>query len=247
MGTTVQSGTNAVQNAQAARGMLDSGQTLAELQKVGTNAAGQYVVPMAGQLANNVLSQGAALANSRLSNYYNLLGQGAQYAQNTQAQRNSNVNGLVNTGAGMATQGLQFANSLMQTQAGMTQNLNNQYSGMANQTLQGLMSNSNNTANNQSALQVGGLANLLQSGQGAANSTANVYGNLGTNVAGQNVYGNDIYGTAEMQKARIESDRLAQMAKLNNMERRANVSNDQSGNAVGLGLSLGAMLLGGGL
>jgi len=221
MDATVGAGTNAVQNAQAARGMLDSGQTLAELQKVGTNAAGQYIVPYAGQLANNVLSTGANLANNRLSNYYSLLGKGVE-----------------------------FANNMIGQQASMTQNLTNQYSGMGNQFLGNLQSQSNATANNQNALMQGGLSNMLQGGQQAANTTANIYGNLGNSVAGQNVYGNDIYGTAQMKSAGIEADRANQNAQLQvliDQQDRKNKANNFGAmfNGGGLALSLGAMALGG--
>ncbi|CAB4212261.1 hypothetical protein UFOVP1437_12 [uncultured Caudovirales phage] len=221
MNATVGAGTNAVQNAQAARGMLDSGQTLAELQKVGTNAAGQYIVPYAGQLANNVLSTGAGLANNRLSNYYSLLGKGVE-----------------------------FANNMIGQQASMTQNLTNQYAGMGNQFLGNLQNQSNVTANNQNNLMQGGLANLMSGGQQAANTTANIYGNLGGNVAGQNVYGNDAYGNAQMQSAGIEANRANQASQLqvlmDQQDRKAKAQNfGAMFNGGGLALSLGAMALGG--
>lgn len=221
MNATVGAGTNAVQNAQAARGMLDSGQTLAELQKVGTNAAGQYIVPYAGQLANNVLSTGAGLANNRLTNYYSLLGKGVE-----------------------------FANNMIGQQAAMTQNLTNQYAGMGNQFLGNLQAQSNSTANTQNALQQGGLSQLLAGGQQAAQSTANIYGQLGNAAAGQNVYGNDIYGNAQMQSAGIEANRQQQFSQLQvlmDQQERATKAQDFGAmfNGGGLALSLGAMALGG--
>lgn len=221
MDATVGAGTNAVQNAQAARGMLDSGQTLAELQKVGTNAAGQYIVPYAGQLANNVLTTGAGLANSRLTNYYSLLGKGVE-----------------------------FANNMIGQQAAMTQNLANTYSGMGNQFLGNLQSQSNVTANTQNALQQGGLSQMLAGGQAAAAGTADIYGKLGNNVAGQNVYGNDMYGNTQMLGAGIEANRLKQNTELqilqDQYERAAkNKSMAMGTNAGGLALSLGMMALGG--
>lgn len=329
MDAAVGSGTNAVQNAAAARGMLDSGQTLAELQKVGTNAAGQYIVPYAGQLANNVLSQGAQLAgtelqtgvnaaqnmyglanqqignvlsantataNNRLNNYYNLLGKGMDFANTTAGNRNSMFSNLVNTGAqlgstagqlgagmltadqstranligqsmgvgnnlyntnlnartGMAGQGLNFANNLAQMQTGMTQNLANQYAGIGNQFANTLQNNANSTANQQNALQQGGLANLLSGGQQASTNTANIYSGLGGNVANQINYGNDVYGNATMYGANVEANRLNQAAQLQVlMDQYDRAKKAQSFgtmfNGGGLALSLGAMALGGGL
>jgi hypothetical protein len=329
MGATINSGSNAVQNLAASRGMLDSGQTLAELQKVGTNAAGQYIVPFAGQLANNVLSTGAnlastelqtgvgaaqnmyglanqtvnnvmntnsATANNRLNNYYNLLGKGMDFSQQTSNNRNAMTSQLVNTGAGLAstagqlgagmltadqgaranlmgqsigagnnlynsnlgamtgmsTSGLNFANNLMNAQMGMTNNLAGQYNQMGNQFAGNLQSNANTTANTQNALQQGGLSNLLQGGQGAAGSAANIYSQLGGNVANQNIYGNDIYGNTQLQGAGIEANRLNQFTQLQllmDQYKRQQDANSfgQLFNGGGLALSLGAMALGGGI
>jgi hypothetical protein len=329
MDATINSGSNAVQNLAASRGMLDSGQTLAELQKVGTNAAGQYIVPYAGQLANNVLTQGANLAgtelqtgvnaaqnmyglanqqvgnvlnattstaNNRLNNYYNLLGKGMDFAQQTSNNRNSMTGNLVNAGVnlantsgqlgagmmtadqnaraglmsnaigagqnvygqnlnartGMATSGLNFANNIMNTQANMAAGLSNQYAGMGNQFLGNLQGQSNQTANTQNALTQGGLSNMLSGGQNAASNTANIYSQLGGNVAGQNVYGNDIYGNATLQGAQIEANRLNQYAQLQvlmDQYDRAQKARNMGIAANGIGSLAGIMMMaaGGGL
>lgn len=223
MDTTVGAGTNAVQNAQAARGMLDSGQTLAELQKVGTNAAGQYIVPYAGQLANTVLNQGANIANNRLSNYYQLLGKGAD-----------------------------FANSMMQTQAAMTQGLAGQYNTLAGNTLNNLQNNASQQAISQGNQQLTGAMNLMNQGQQAATNTANAYTNLAGQSAAQNIYGNDIYGNNQLQSANIEANRLSQYQQLQMQLDRANAAQKANNfgmmfNGAGTLLGLGMMAAGGGL
>lgn len=223
MDATLKSGTNAVQNAAAARGMLDSGQTLSELNKVGVNAAGQYIVPYAGQLANTVLNQGANLANSRMSNYYNLLGKGAD-----------------------------FANSMMQTQAAMTQGLAGQYNSLAGNTLSNLQNNSSKQAIEQGSQQLMGAMNLMNQGQQAAQTTANAYGNLASQAAVQNIYGNEIYGNNQLQSANIEANRISQFNQLQMQMDRLEAQKKASDfgmmfNGGGSLLGLGMMALGGGL
>lgn len=221
MDATIKSGSDAVQNQAAARGMLNSGQTLAELQRVGTNAAGQYIVPLASQLAN-----------TRLNNYYQLLGQ----------TRSNQAN--------MAGQGLNFANQLMNNQLGLTQNLAGQYNQMGSQFANNLLSGSQSQATAQQNMQLGGLNSLLGSGQQATGAMVNNYGNLGTNTAGQGLAFADMYGNAQMTSAGIEANRLQQAAQLQIMmdqydrQKKAN-SFGQMFNGGGLALSLGAMALGG--
>ncbi len=223
MDATIGAGTNAVQNGAAARGMLDSGQTLAELQKVGTNAAGQYIVPYAGQLANNVLTQGTSIANNRLSNYYSLLGKGAD-----------------------------FANSMMQTQSAMTQGLAGQYNTLAGNNLNTMQNNASQQAIAGQSNQMSGLTNLMNQGQQAATNTASMYSNLGTNSAAQNVYGNDVYGNTQMQGANIEANRLSQFQQLQMQLDRAEQAQkgNRLGDMINGGgtlLGLGMMAAGGGL
>lgn len=234
MGATIGSGTNAVQNAAAAKGMLDSGQTLAELQKVGTNAAGQYIVPFAGQLANNVMTQGTSvanntmsnntsLANTRLNNYYSLLGKGAD-----------------------------FANSMAQMQSNMTQNMAGQYNSLAGNALNTLQNNASAQAIAGQGNQLSGMTNLMNQGQQAATNTASMYGNLGTNAATQTMYNNDIYGQAQLQGANIEANRLSQFRQLQMQLDRANQAQENSNfeamlNGGGSLAGLAMMAAGGGL
>ena len=250
MNATVGAGTNAVQNAQAARGMLNSGQTLAELQRVGTNAAGQYIVPYAGQLANNVMSQGVATANNRLNNYYSLLGKGADFAN----QQTSNAmqagtalyNNNLNQANSLSQAGLGFANNIMNAQLGLTQNLANKYSDSANQFL-----NTNMTTSAASSLgQQGMLSQSALNGQNASGNISDVYSQLGQSSAGQGIYAADAYGTGQLNAARIEADRLAQDAQLAIKEKRAKAASSSGGLAAlggGSLLGMAMMAAGGGL
>lgn len=77
-----QQGQRAIQNTAAARGMLDSGRTLNELNEMGMASAAQYMNPliqsgmgMAGDYANTILNSGTQLQNTMLNNIYGVGGQ----------------------------------------------------------------------------------------------------------------------------------------------------------------------------
>ncbi len=182
MAAAMNSGTNTVQNAAAARGMLNSGQTLAELQKVGTNAAGQYIVPMAGQLANNVLTQGTSLANNRLSNYYSLLGKGADFV-------NQQMGNNIGAGVSLANTNANNANSMQQAQMQQQTAISGQQAQLANTQLAAQAQAQQATAQNYQNL--GNYA-------GAQNTYQNdIYGN--TQLAGSNIEANRIQQAQQLQ------------------------------------------------
>lgn len=105
-------GADAVQNSAAAKGMLNSGNTLNELYKMGQGNAGQYIVPYAGQLANNVLTQGVGAANNLLNTGVNAANNLMGNATTQQGQILGANTDLINSRNNMLVQGANVANTM---------------------------------------------------------------------------------------------------------------------------------------
>ena len=143
-----QLGGQAVQNSAAARGMLNSGNTLSELYNQGQAIAGQYLIPQITSLSNNIIGNVGSAGNAMLSAQQGLaggitssmLGANTSMAQNAMGNQLSGLQGLVGQGLNSA-----------QTQAGVLTGLGGAVAGqntnMANTQSNAILSNAQQQAN----------------------------------------------------------------------------------------------------
>lgn len=109
-------GQQATQNSAAARGMLNSGNTMAELYNQGQAIAGQYLLPQITSLSNSIMGNVNSAGNTQLqgqqglanSTLNNMLGANTSIANNSMNSQVSGLSGLLGTGLSSA-----------QTQAGV--------------------------------------------------------------------------------------------------------------------------------
>lgn len=192
-------GSQAIQNSAASKGMLNSGNTMANLYDYGQSLAGQYLVPQIGNITNQVLGSGTSLANAglganaSLANQY--LGAGASLAGGlATAQMGANT-ALSTSAMGNQSQGL---NSLLntglsgaQTQAGvygqLGQSVGNENSQMGQTQSNAILSNAQNQSN---ALMSGAQLQFQMAQMGLLNhSSANTDPNVGSGIMAGGIAG----------------------------------------------------------
>ena len=141
-------GGEAVQNSAAARGMLNSGNTLSELYNQGQAIAGQYLIPQITSLSNNIMGNVGSAGNAMLSAQQGLAGgiTSSMLGANTSIANSAMGNQLSGL-QGLMGQGLNSA----QTQAGVLTGLGGAVAGqntnMANTQSNAILSNAQQQSN----------------------------------------------------------------------------------------------------
>lgn len=141
-------GQQATQNSAAARGMLNSGNTMAELYNQGQAIAGQYLLPQITSLSNNIMGNVNSAGNAQLQGQQqlanttigNMMGANTAVANNAMNSQISGLSGLLGSGLSAA-----------QTQAGVLGNLGSsvaqQNTNMANTQSNAILSNAQQQSN----------------------------------------------------------------------------------------------------